>query len=973
MNKKYLIKLKDDTVKGPFLENEIDDMIYEGLVAGEEKIKEYPEGEWTDIAKVNHFYDVFMGAFELQKGSSKNKKDTFVESPTRADINQKTIAKKTEDKKDSVVKKSKQAKKQQAVEETQLYTREDIKEVSDSLIKKTTKEVIDTEQKSPLIPQAVIVSLDEKRDEDKNRLSLNKMALISVSSVILLGIILIIALQKPSVTPGTINIDGTIFNKTFVEITLPVAESSEYNPSEAKKLTKEALKLMKQDDVPSYKRSVELLLKAFENDTSNSSILSYLAYGYERLYNVSKKDMEYINALRSIISRSEKIDPNIQTLYTAKIEFENIQKNYNSGIAEFNTLMTSLKDPSKVSNQVLLVTAHSAIGSNDYNSAYQIVTRINRSSDDTAMSHYLEGIIRTNNKETELAVSSFEEALNKNPKHYSSIVKLFELGKNASINNIFELIKTNYKEMFHDDVSICLYLIGNILVQNNQEDKAKYFYQKALDFSPDNIKAMITYEQLGGNIGKYKKDTIPGIASSSEVTTFLLRGDELFNTQKYRDASLQYRMAASLGPNNANAWYKLGEAYRMTYEYGKAIEAYEESLKLDKMNVSTIVKLARVQSELFKFKDASENLKKAQQIDPDNPDVLFSIGYLNDKRKAGDEEIIKYYHRAIANDFSHVDANLEIGKKTFDYERYVEAKLSFEKVLSKQPDNFDAYMYITRITAKTDYINKAERYVENLEKIFPDIAEITTGLALAYMDMANYSMAEKTLKKALNKNKYSIATLKAYGKLCERLGKTKDALGYYETISIIAPYNLDAINRKVNIYHQLGQQTNTERELKKLLFLAPEYPYANYTLGKLYYNSGQYESADIALNNEIKNNPFIRDSYLLLGDVYIKQNKPDMAIELFQKMLRANRKDPYAFMGLAMASYAAKDFSGAESYITQARHLDPSIDRIYFLECKLFFDQKMYSEAKNSCEEYIKRAPNDFDAPEAKEILQKIL
>jgi hypothetical protein len=60
-------------------------------------------------------------------------------------------------------------------------------------------------------------------------------------------------------------------------------------------------------------------------------------------------------------------------------------------------------------------------------------------------------------------------------------------------------------------------------------------------------------------------------------------------------------------------------------------------------------------------------------------------------------------------------------------------------------------MYITRIVAKTDYINRAERYVENLEKIFPDVAEISTGLALANMDMANFGMAEKILKKLWGK------------------------------------------------------------------------------------------------------------------------------------------------------------------------------------------------------------------------------
>jgi len=227
MNKKYLIKLKDDVVKGPFLENEIDDMIYDGLVTGEEKVKEYPEGEWIDIAKINHFYDVFMGEFQLQKGESKNKKETFIEASTKADINQKTTVEKKENIKKTNQKSQKQSKKQKTFEQTQLYTQEDIKDVSGSLIKKTTKEVVDTEQKSPLIPQAVIVSLDEKESNETKTLSLNKMALISVSAVIVIGIILIFSLQKPSVTPGTINIDGTTFQKTFIEVTLPVAESAE--------------------------------------------------------------------------------------------------------------------------------------------------------------------------------------------------------------------------------------------------------------------------------------------------------------------------------------------------------------------------------------------------------------------------------------------------------------------------------------------------------------------------------------------------------------------------------------------------------------------------------------------------------------------------------------------------------------------------------------------------------------------------
>lgn len=966
MDKKFLIKFKDEVVRGPFTESEIDDMIYENVLIGEEQIKPYPEGQWIEIGKINHFYDAFLGAFEIQKNTDRDQKETFIDSPTQTDLKEQQASERTVIRTDEAKDKSEKDKDDEKSQQTQLYTREDVKEISGSLIKRK-EGVIDPDQKSPIIPQAVIYSLDEDK---KNKPSLMKMGILfGIFLILILAVIVFGSSKTPS---NIININGTKFERTYVEIKLPSAESAEYNQKEAKKLRTEAVDLMQKDEITGYIKAVELLLRSFELDNTGNSTLSYLAYAYSRLYSVSKKDAEYLNALKAIIARSEKIDPNIQTLTMARVAYSNIQKDYGTAITSFNELLNTLKDPSKTSNDVLLVTAEAAVGSNDYNSAFQIVSKLNRLDEyKNPRSHFIEGIIRINNKELELATNAFKAALEINPNHFPSKVKLFELGKDASLNNIFNFIKTNYKNMSHDDVSICLYLLGNTMVQNSNVAKAKYFYEKALDFSNENVKAMIAYEQLGGNISKYRKENLTGSVPTAETSTFLMRGDELFHLQKYRDASLQYRMATSLDPQNALSWYKLGESYRMTYEYAKAVDSYLESLKLDKLNVLSMVKLARTQIELYKFKDAADNLKKAQDIDPDNPDVLFTIGYLNDKRNS-EADAVKFYHRAVANDFSHVDSNFALGKKTYDHERYEEAKLSFEKVLAKQPDNFEAYIYMTRILGKIDHISKAERYVENLEKTFPEIAEISTGLAQAYMDIANYDAAEKELKKALKKNKYSVPALKTYAELCEKLGRTKDALSYYETIAIIAPYYLDAVNQKANIYCSLGQLANCEQELTRLVQLSPQFPKAYYTLGKMYFKENQLENAEFALNNEIINNPYIRESYILLGDVYIKANKPQKALELFQRMLKANRKDPYALLGLASASYASRDFATADAYITQARHLDPSISRIYFLECKLYFDQKMYAESRNSCQEFLKRSPDDFDSPEAMEIIGKI-
>ncbi|MCX6113033.1 MAG: hypothetical protein NTY22_07125, partial [Proteobacteria bacterium] len=126
MDKKFLVKFKDDVVRGPFTESEIDDMIYESVLVGEEQIKEYPDGEWIDIGKIDHFYDAFLGAFEIQKNTNREQKDTFIDSPTHTDVAEKTVVKVDES--------QKKVDEAEEKNQTQLYTREDIKEISESMV-----------------------------------------------------------------------------------------------------------------------------------------------------------------------------------------------------------------------------------------------------------------------------------------------------------------------------------------------------------------------------------------------------------------------------------------------------------------------------------------------------------------------------------------------------------------------------------------------------------------------------------------------------------------------------------------------------------------------------------------------------------------------------------------------------------------------------------------------------------------------
>jgi tetratricopeptide (TPR) repeat protein len=956
MNKKYLIKLKDRSIKGPIQREEIEDMIYDGILTGEELIKEYPEGEWVEISKEKHFYDVFIGAFELEQQIGLNKKNTVVDFKTNPNKQKTNISNKT--KLTKTGSKTKTGK-------TEIYTPEESKKISNLVVFKKSKAVLKPEEKSPIIPNAAI-----GREEIEKQSNLKNIIFITIGIALTLIVLFLYFFQEKSLQ--TISIEGADVEKTSIEMILPVAESEEYDPAKSKELRLQGINLLYKDNINSYKASLDLFLEAFKLNISNKNLLSYIAFCYAKLYNISKRNNEYLNGLKAIITRAERGIKNSQILALAQVSYFNLIKNYQASISIFNKILANTEDLSKINILLLTLAAETSYLSKDISSSNKIIDQIKEIYQNKySRVHYLEGLIRKNDKKEELAISSFKKALEINPFHSESKVELLLTSKSTTLPELLNYIKTNSANTNHKDISRLLYLVANTLVSEKDLLKAKKFYKKALDFYPNNTEAIVAYEQIGGNIEKYKNKMLSDPSENKDASVFLMRGDELFNIQKYRDASLQYRMATSLMPDDQASWYKLGESYRKTYEYKKAIDAYKKSLKINNLNINTLIKLSRVQTQLYMFQDASKNITKAMETDPENPDTLYTIGIFNEKRNLL-KEAINYYHKAITKDFSHVESMFKLGKLNYSYKKYEDARLLFDKVINAKPDKFESYIYKTRIISRLHDIQRAERYVEHLQKTFPNVAEIDVALALAYFDRSFFTKAENRLKKALQKNKYSIPALEAMAKLSEKIGRFKEALEYLETIVIIAPYYLKALNKKIQIYKELDQIGNYEKELVRLVTVAPYYPKAFYRLGLLYFENNRLVDAQKAVKEEIYHNPKIQDSYLLLGEIYLKSNKTDKALTLYRKMLNQNPKSVHGLVGMAKAFYTAKDFSSALSFITQAKQVDPSVSDIYYVECLVYYHINMFEESREACRTYIEKEPNNKKSLKANEIMSKI-
>lgn len=942
----FLIKFQDGQIKGPYSNSQIFDLIYEAILSGKEHICEYPGGQWIGIGKNKNFYDAFMGQFNIDQNHTVVEQNTMIFETDKSKGSSSEIINIQND-------------------ETSVYDNKD------KLIK--IKEDYSYEENSPLIPEAVY-TIEKRKDFYKK-----ENFLIKVKNVFFLLLLIGASFfiydyytKSPIKVEGdVINIDNYSFTKEFIEIKLPEVESGEYNPNKAKILLKKVENLIIKDDIDSYKSAITALEEAVIYDTSNYSTLSMLAATYSRLFGISKKDNEYINAVNAIIYRAEKGDTDVQNLTQAQMLLKLISDDYQGALNVFSYVSNFIKT---IEPQTLILISEAYFYNKDYNTSYKALQNIaNASENKYPRVYYLMGLINLINKQKTIAEENFRTALKINDKHTAATTELILMGVEKQKNTeILKFIEDNIDVLNFSDIAKLMFYVGKKEFKLGKLKLAKKLIETSLDFDTSNKEAMSLFDEIGGDTKKYLgKNGFTNEADLDKFQKFIIRGDYLFSNQEYRDAILQYRMASSVNSKDLTVWYKLGEAFRNTYEFDKAIDAYKKALEVNKLFLPALTKLARTYINMYDLEAASTYIKTAKNIDPDNPDVLYTLGFLYDKH-GKEYEALKYFHQALSNDFSNVDCLYELGRRYFEAKEFEKAKLQFEKIVSVQPNYYAAYVYLVQISSMTQHEYQFQKYIDSLLKLFPSIAEVNASYAMAYMEKQNIHAAQKELELALNKNKYSVISLIAFANLSKMLGNFKEAIKYLKTVSIIAPYYFQAISMRINLYKELGDFENMEKELLSLSKLSPYYPGVFYELAQLYFYSGKTTEAMTCLKNQIEFQPNNFDAYVFLGDLYLEQGKTQEAISLYRKLLSRNPKNPYGLVGMALSCYHAQDFSCAQTFIEQARTIDSSIPEIYLLECKIFekIDQKI--EAMDRCSEFLRMVPAHYRSSEAKELLEKL-
>ena len=188
-------------------------------------------------------------------------------------------------------------------------------------------------------------------------------------------------------------------------------------------------------------------------------------------------------------------------------------------------------------------------------------------------------------------------------------------------------------------------------------------------------------------------------APEPDATTYLEKGDNLFNDERYIEAIKEYTKAIELNPNLESAYIKRGDSQTVHLRrYEEGIEDYTKAIEINPNNDVVYIRRALNYENLENYDLAQKDSEKALQINPSNIQAHHIIG----KAHYGRGE----YQKAV----DAYDKALEI---TPDYGPALFDKEIAERMLTHQSKTAEDYTNI--ITSNEADIAK-DQVKESLDK-----------------------------------------------------------------------------------------------------------------------------------------------------------------------------------------------------------------------------------------------------------------
>jgi tetratricopeptide (TPR) repeat protein len=316
---------------------------------------------------------------------------------------------------------------------------------------------------------------------------------------------------------------------------------------------------------------------------------------------------------------------------------------------------------------------------------------------------------------------------------------------------------------------------------------------------------------------------------------------------------------------------ELGQAEGSREDIDKAIENYQEALKLDPTAPVIFEELTDLYIQTGRLRDA---MTQAQDMLKQNPDNLAA------RRMLG-----RIYMRIMVPNTQngHIDENF-----------LRQATEQYQKITEKDPKDADSWVVLGRLYLYAHNSQDAEKSFNTALKLEPENEDALSGLAMLYMDLGDTKSAIAKLKAITEKNPTE-RTLATLAKAYEDVQDYKDAADALKRALSMGGENSDELagelGKDLLQSHQVDEALHLYEELAANDPQNPEY---QLKLSEIYVSRGELTKARAALNKAKQAQP---DSIVVRYDeagLLEHEGKRAEAITVLKAILDDTAKHSYS-------------------------------------------------------------------------------
>ena len=868
--KLWLIKYKNGRIQGPLSAQEIDQLINEKLILGEESICEYPGGVWQPISMEPQFYEYLIEALSSTKVSEdKNVKSVSSgrlgsDSDSVKELSSVTvIADPMELKR---IKKEQKLKRKTALKRNKKFSSE--KTVLYELEEEDDELNLDEEY-----VQSVITSSDAL---DKGFFRNKKLLLIGI----IVGALMIVFFSKES---------SQSVSQEYIELKTVQFNQPQIPSNEAELLIKKGIVQYFNSTFASYLKSQELIAQAVQGNNRNTYAMALLCMVYLELWPFSKQDFQAMQTVFTIVQKTSILNKGgirsglcHSVGLIIKGRYEDAKTTIESSLDGLGGMEENEND-TRLTPFLYYLKAKVLYYLRDYPSTISYLDTVQKILPNWVQLYLLSAELLLKQEKVSEASSVYRKVLKIDPnnktaqiglglleyKYFKKIDKAQTLLKNA--------IRNKNDRVSYGKLSSAYLALANIDLKQGRKASALENARQAYSYNPVDTFSKELIVKLGGE-QKLKTTRI-------RSDQLIYEGDQLVLQNKHQHAVGYYERAfkAKKGGNAVVAVKAAKSLWTLSFS-DEAIDWLKKAIQVDPEMMESYILMSDYYSQKYDFYNAEKILRIASKRAPRNYEVYRGQSLLAFRKK--DYRKAMYYANQALKVYSADVESYIILSEVFSKLGDVNEGLAYAtRAIETDPNSIKTQVVYAKALGNIYGIDTGLNYFRKLIENYPLILEYQMEMAKYLFEDEQYAVAREVLTEIINiEPKYN----EAYFYLGRTLMADQAFAEAYE--SFLQAAILNPSDPQPTFYIGLlrfneKNYKEAKKHFEKVLALNKYFPEAHYYLGKVAFLQKDYNEAIKQAGLEVQINPNPMASYVLAGQSYEMQKKYLECANEYQKAL----------------------------------------------------------------------------------------